>query len=115
MLLELICQAPRLSFPAFSGTFNGNYKTISNWTRSRSSDGVTAPFGKVTGRSSTTPAYIANLGMLNVNINGSFSYENAGGLVGQTSGAVRILNSYSTGSIDLNGNGETNGGLVGRT
>lgn len=81
---------------SFQGTFNGNGHKITNLT------GTNGLFA------STSGATIKNVGLENVNINGS-SY--VGGLIGNATN-TNISNCYTTGSI--NGTSDV-GGLVGYT
>lgn len=86
----------------FSGSFDGDGKTISNLTISRGDMGV-GLFGCSSGN-------ISNVGLVNVNIS-SFYY--VGGLVGYQTGGS-IVNSFSTGRVAANiGYGGFAGGLVG--
>ena len=80
--------------PAFSGTFDGNNKTISNLTINR-----TASYG---GLFNTNTGRIKNLGLVNVDITnystGSQCY--VGGIAGTSSGSgSQISNCYVTGTI----------------
>ena len=80
----------------FKGTFDGNGHKISNLT------GTQGLFA------STSGATIKNVGLENVNINGS---SNVGGLIGSSSSGTNISNCYTTGTV--NGTGNNIGGLVG--
>ena len=74
---------------AFTGQFEGNGFTISNLMINRADTNDIGLFGYT-----ESEAEIANVGLLNVGITGSFS---AGGLVGRNGGI--ITNSYVTGSV----------------
>ncbi len=87
-------------FNAFTGKFEGNDFMISNLTIGRNGTNEIGLFGYTGGG-----AEITNVGLLNVNIIGSFG---VGGLVG--SNAANITNSYVAGSVSGNSNV---GGLVG--
>ncbi len=80
----------------FNGTFDGNGHKISNLT------GTQGLFA------STSGATIKNVGLENVNINGS---SNVGGLIGSSKSGTNISNCYTTGTV--NGTGNNIGGLVG--
>ncbi len=84
----------------FSGSFDGNGKTISNLFINRSTDNV-GLFGSLSG------AIISNIGLLDVDITGSVY---TAGLVGTTYNGSTVINSYSIGKV--NGTGPV-GGLVG--
>lgn len=80
----------------FAGTFDGNGHKITNLTGSQ---GLFA---------STSNATIKNIGLENININGS-SY--VGGLIGNSGTNTNITNCYTTGTVK--GTGSNVGGLVG--
>jgi filamentous hemagglutinin family protein len=96
----------------FTGTFNGNNKTISNLYINNPSQNDVGLFG------STWSSSISNVGLLNVNITGAL--RTTGALVGQNNGS--ITNCYAVGSVTGNmAIGATNwdtggytGGLVGQ-
>jgi hypothetical protein len=89
----------------FTGTFEGNNKTITGLYINRTTDNV-GLFGFVSG----TSAVIKNVGLINVNITGG---ENVGGLVGSINqGGSVVSNSYATGTVRGTGNWNV-GGLVG--
>lgn len=81
----------------FKGTFDGNGYKISNLT------GTQGLFA------STKGATIKNVGLENVNINGTAS--SVGGLVGSSGTGTNISNAYTTGTVKSTGNNV--GGLVG--
>lgn len=85
--------------PTFSGNFNGNSKIISDLVINKPSVSSVGLFSDANGN-------ISNLGLVNVNIEGSSS---VGGLVGNQSGGT-ISNSYSTGNVTASSYA---GGLVG--
>jgi len=88
----------------FSGTYDGNWHTISGLFINRINSDYIGMFG-----STTSAATIKNLGLLNVNVTGNLF---VGGLVGVTfSSSTTINNCYTTGSI--NGDSSYVGGLVG--
>ena len=87
-------------FNAFKGKFEGNGFTISNLRIDRNGMSQIGLFG-----STGIGAEITNVGLLNVNIIGSFD---VGGLVGSNDGT--IMNSYVTGSVSGR---DRVGGLVG--
>ena len=113
----------------FQGNFDGNGKVVKNLMINKSSPGWYGLFGFIEG------ANIQNLGLENVDLNGSNyvgsligyskssnvsncyatgsvkSSDSAGGLVGSNSSNSTITNSYSTCSV--NGNGSMVGGLAG--
>ena len=84
----------------FTGSYDGNGKTISDLCIRRSSTDYIGLFGFTSG------ATISDLGVTNVDIEG---YNHVGGLVGYNENST-VSNSYSTGSVS--GNGQV-GGLVG--
>jgi hypothetical protein len=84
----------------FTGTFDGNNHTISNFTYTSTTTDYVGLFGAL-----GSGGQIKNLGLTNVNVTG---YDSTGGLVGYNSGT--ITNSYATGSVT--GQYDT-GGLVG--
>jgi len=88
------------SWPYFSGTFNGNNKTISNLFINRSSTEDVGLFGII-----NLGAEISNLRVIGVDVSGK---RHVGGLVGQNHGST--TNSYATGIVTGN---EWVGGLVG--
>ena len=73
---------------AFNGTFDGNNHTISNLYINRNEDG-SALFGYI------NRASIKNVGLINVNVNGSRRVSSLSGYSYDSS----ISNSYSTGSV----------------
>jgi len=87
---------------SFEGDFNGNGKIINELYINSSEDEV-GLFAHING------ANIYDLGLTNVNINGS---DHVGGLVGTITNGGKILNSYTTGIIVNEGNLYT-GGLAG--
>ncbi len=87
---------------AFHANFDGNGKMISNLTINLPATTNVGLFGYI-----EVDAWINNIYLINVNINGN---EDVGGLVGVNNGGS-IENSYSTGSVT--GGGEDVGGLVG--
>ena len=94
---------------SFSGHFDGNSKTVSNLYIRRPSLDRVGLFGIMSANGS-----ISNVGLVNVNINGSTF---VGGLVGNNNGGS-ISNSYSTGFVSgsaaaKTGNDSYVGGLVG--
>jgi hypothetical protein len=86
---------------SFTGTFDGNNHTISNFTYTSPTADYVGLFGYV-----GSGGQVKNLGLINVNVTGS-SYT--GGLVGVNSGT--ITNSYAAGNVT--GQYESAGGLVG--
>lgn len=86
----------------FTGSYDGDDHTISNLYVNRPSTNFIGLFGWITG------ATIQNLGMVDVNINGSFA---SGGLVGYNYTNSTVSNSYSTGTVT--GSWKYVGGLVG--
>ncbi len=90
------------SSDAFTGKFEGNDHTISDLTIDRS---LTTEWIGLFGYTGSD-AEIANVGLLSVDIMGTF---NVGGLVGRNDGS--ITNSYATGSVE--GSGDSVGSLVG--
>jgi hypothetical protein len=89
-------------FNYYSGTFNGNSKTITGLTINRPSDDHVGLFGNSQG-------YIQNLGLEDLDITGN---QYTGGLAGRVMWgyAIKVSNVYSTGSIQ---GGDSTGGLVG--
>ena len=85
--------------PYFSGNFNGNDKSINNFTLNLPSNTMLGLFGQ------TMTATIKNLSLSNVNINGNLYI---GGLVGYNSRNSLITNCSSQGTIY----GEINTGLL---
>ncbi len=85
----------------FTGTYDGNGKTLTGLFINRPSVNDVGLFGRA-----STSAEIINVGLINVNIMGGYT---VGGLVGFTEGD--ISNSYSTGSVS--GTDYNVGGLVG--
>jgi uncharacterized protein (DUF2141 family) len=90
-----------VSGSSFTGTFNGNGKTISNLTINRSTTDYVGLFG-VTGAT----AQIQNMKLENTNVTGK---QYTGALVGRNEGT--ITDSYATGAVT--GAGTYVGGLVG--
>ncbi len=84
----------------FTGSFNGNGKTISDLIINKPGVNYIGLFGSVTGN-------ISNVGLINMNVIG-LSY--VGGLIGSQNGGT-ISNSYSTGGVV--GRSSSIGGLVG--
>jgi len=96
---------------AFTGTFDGDGKTISGLyiNRTSSSSGA-ANYGQYVGLFGyTSGATVKNVGLVSVNISG---YYLVAGIVGQTYG-TSISNSYVTGSVS--GVNNYVGGLVGES
>jgi filamentous hemagglutinin family protein len=91
----------------FTGTFNGDNKTISLLTINRPTENHVGLFGFVAGSSIVT-----NVGLIGVGVNGS-SY--VGGLIGYL-GSGSISNSYVTGSVTgenvIGGLAGSNGGSI---
>jgi hypothetical protein len=85
----------------FSGTFNGDYKTISNLTINRTFDDYIGLFGYV------SYGKIQNLGVVNASISGG---NYIGGIAGYIYGAD-VMNCYSSGVIS--GTGNFVGGIAG--
>ncbi|MGI6449213.1 MAG: cell wall-binding repeat-containing protein [Desulfitobacteriia bacterium] len=86
----------------FTGSYDGNHKTISNLTINRPAFGASyiGLFGK-NNRS------IKNVYLINVDVTG---YDRVGGLAGSNGSAAEVINSYSTGTVK----GDSGvGGLVG--
>ncbi|MDD3766660.1 MAG: GLUG motif-containing protein [Eubacteriales bacterium] len=75
----------------FTGTFDGNDKTISNLTINRAGSDHQGLFGYV----SDITAKVQNLGIENINVAG---YEYVGGLVGYNNSGI-ITNSHAAGNI----------------
>jgi len=90
----------------FTGSYDGNEKTISNLFINRPSQDFIGLFGYVNGDESTTEIY--DLGVTNVDITGN---DRVGGLLGYNLSST-VSNSYSTGSVS--GTGNYVGGLVGQ-
>ena len=88
----------------FTGNFDGQNHTITGLYINRSTTDYVGLFGNAGG----TQSDIKNVGLENVNISGRYE---VGGVVGYTSGPVRVSNSYVTGTVT----GSTNdvGGLIG--
>ena len=86
----------------FNAIFNANKYSISNLMINRPSANNVGLFGEL-GRS----ASIENVGLINVNVTGSWGI---GSLAGQNNGGSVISNSYATGTIQ---GGNSAGGLVG--
>jgi putative cell wall-binding protein len=86
----------------FTGSYDGNHKTISNLAINRPAfdNNNIGLFGKNTGS-------IKNVYLINVDVTG---YDHVGGLVGSNGTAAEVINSYSTGTVK--GNGSV-GGLIG--
>jgi len=87
----------------FTGVFDGNDHTISNFTYTSTGTSYIALFGSV-----GSGGEIKDLGMVDVNVDAGSGY-NVGGLVGRNYGTVS--NCYATGSVT--GGGWFKGGLVG--
>jgi len=85
----------------FTGSFNGENLTISNFTINNPSNNYMGLFGET-----SSTAELSNIQLSNVNVTGG-SLSVAGGLVGSNGGTVN--NSYSIGNVSGNGSG----GLVG--
>jgi hypothetical protein len=88
----------------FSGTFDGNGKTIKNIRIGKTASSVSIPYAGIFGN--TKNAVISNLGVNWTVIN---TTGNAGGLIGMASD-VTLTNCYATGDIT---GGECAGGLIG--
>ncbi|MBL7136282.1 MAG: peptidase A26, partial [Candidatus Marinimicrobia bacterium] len=86
----------------FTGSYDGDGKTIDNLYINRSGTNYIGLFGYTNGST------ISNLGVTNVDITGN---DNVGGLVGFDDNNSEVNNSYSTGSVT--GSGNYVGGLVG--
>jgi filamentous hemagglutinin family protein len=84
----------------YSGTFDGDHKTISDLTINRPAQNGAGLFGQL-----GYGGKIKNVGLTNVSVSGAYS---VGSLAGHSEGA--ISNSYSTGSVSGN---QAVGGLVG--
>ena len=84
----------------FTGTFDGNNKTISNLTINRPGQDYVGLMGDL-----GTGGTVTNVGLVNVSVDGLFY---VGGIAGNSGGT--ISNSYATGRVE--GQGEA-GGLVG--
>jgi len=89
------------AYRPFSGTFNGDYKTISNLAINRTSDDYIGLFGYV------SYGKVQNLGMVNASVSGG---NYIGGIAGYVYGAD-VMNCYSTGVIS--GTGNFVGGIAG--
>ena len=89
--------------PYFSGTFNGLGHTINDLYINLPGTANVGLFVET-----LSPAIIENVGVTNLQVNGSL---NVGGLVGQNGGA--ISNAYTTGAVIDNTGQNTVGGLVG--
>ena len=76
--------------PSFTGSYDGNWHTISNLYINRPSTSYQGFFGMANG------ADISNLGLVNVDITGA---SNVGGLIGSNANYPPIENCYVTGSI----------------
>ncbi|MDD5064807.1 MAG: GLUG motif-containing protein [Phycisphaerae bacterium] len=88
---------------AFSGVFDGNRHTISNFTYTAESGDYIGIFGNV-----SNTGKIENVSLVDVNITG---HNYVGGLVGINNGS--ISNCYSTGTVSGGSNSWIVGGLVG--
>ncbi len=86
----------------FTGNFNGNNKTIASLYINNPDNNYHGLFAHLNN------VDINNLGLINVNINGSY---NIGGVAGYAYNNSIIHNSYSTGTI--NGYGSRTGGIAG--
>jgi uncharacterized protein YjdB len=97
-------------YPYFTGTFDGNGKTISNLTINRTSDNYSTVglFGYVGGYASG--GTVQNLGIVNASINGG-SY--VGGIAGSVGSNSSITNCYSTGVISGSSSYGYVGGIAG--
>lgn len=96
---------------AFKGNFDGNGKTISNYTYSGS---VTTPSYTAVGLFGyLKSASIKNLNVTNVGINSGGSTRNVGALAGYVDYYSSITNCTSSGSIVGSGTYQSLGGLVG--
>mgnify|MGYP000081790542 CR=1 FL=1 len=84
----------------FTGTFDGNNKTVSNLTINRPGQDYVGLMGDL-----GTGGTVTNVGLVNVSVDGLFY---VGGIAGNSGGT--ISNSYATGRVE--GQGEA-GGLVG--
>ena len=91
----------------FTGTYDGNYKTITNLYINRTYLDGTGDWISLFG-ATDTPAIIKNLGVVDVNITG---HGYVAGLVASSYG--NISNCFTTGTVSCNG--ECGGGLVGFT
>jgi len=93
---------PAQVYRRFSGTFDGNGKTITNLTVHNSTFVSSGMFVEI-----TSSGVVKNLGLVNVKITDGSS---VGGIVGQNGGTVQ--NCYVTGSVA--GTGNNIGGIVGQ-
>lgn len=91
----------------FSGNFDGNEFSISNWIHLSPGTNYIGFFGNV--QNVTMPVIIKDLSILNTNISGNYY---AGALIGYAGGNAVVIRSKSSGAIYANYN---SGGLVGGT
>jgi formylglycine-generating enzyme required for sulfatase activity len=84
----------------FTGSFNGNGKTISNLTINKTTVAYQGLFGHI-----GSGGVVKNIGLVNVNVRGG---NNTGGVAGNNNG--RIENSYVTGIVS---GGNNTGGVAG--
>ena len=88
----------------FTGTFDGNGYTVSNFTINKPTVDNVGFFGY------TNNAAVSNLILSNINVTGK---QFTGGLVGQTAGTSTIQNCSIKGASTINGTANA-GGLIGR-
>ena len=93
----------------FKGSFDGNGYVISNLTINRTQN---TPGYLNLGLFKTVYNDVKNLGLENVQINGSSGYDYVGALCGDTDYDISITNCYANGNI--NTDGDFAGGLVGQ-
>lgn len=91
---------------SFTGIFNGLGHTISN-LKIESSNNNLGLFGQVS--TDSTVAQVGNVGLIDVDINGTGQARNVGALVGNLSEAL-VFNSFSSGTVQ---GYEQVGGLIG--
>jgi prepilin-type N-terminal cleavage/methylation domain-containing protein len=91
----------------FGGSLDGGNNTIANLKINISGSNPIGLFGYV-----DRTGIVSNLGLVDVDVDGSLTGISAGGLVGDLRG--QVLNSYTTGNlVGPNGAGTSAGGLVG--
>ena len=87
----------------FTGSFDGNQRTISHLYINRTADSYIGLFGVAEG------AAISNVGLVDVNVSGNSA---VGGLLGTIFNSTTVSNSYTAGSVSGNSYA---GGLVGHS